>query len=585
MIPEDVIEQVKAAADIVAIIGESVPLKRTGSDWRGPCPFHGGTNRNFAVVPRKQLFHCFVCNEKGNVFSYLMKRFGMDYPSAVRDVARRSGIEVPDERARSGPDPNAPLLSAVSAAHEWFRAQLADAAGAEARRYLEGRGFGAAELGTYEFGLAPRGTAMLDEMARLGIGEDTLEAAGLAVRREEGGLVPRFRGRLIIPIHDLRGRLVAFGGRALGDFEPKYLNSPESAIFHKGRQLYRLHAARQGIRKAEFAILVEGYFDALRLELAGFDNVVAPLGTALTPEQAQLLRRYSGAVTVLYDSDAAGLRATFRAADELLRQGVRVRVATMPPGEDPDTLVAGGGAAALAPILDQAVDVLDRKLQLLAQRGWFDDLEHRRRALDRLLPTIRAASDPITQQLYLGKVADRMQISKQVLEGEMRLQASHYARPSGPAVPPPPAPRSATNDGFTGAESELLKVLLVSPPHAERAREELAPALFEDDAMRELFQGLVDGRLQPGGQLPPGLSHAAEAAWEALRASAEALRDGADLDAMYVGNAQMLLCRPEWRALEALDDPRERAARRKAFQERYPTQYRALHLQRAMRRP
>ncbi|HLS47984.1 MAG TPA: CHC2 zinc finger domain-containing protein, partial [Gemmatimonadales bacterium] len=268
MIPDEIIEQVRESADVLGIIGESVQLKRTGADWRGPCPFHGGKNRNFAVIPKKGLFYCYVCHEAGDVFSYLMKRFGMDYPTAVRDVARRSGIVIPERTEQAGPDPHEPLYTAAAAAHHWFTAQLESLGEAEpARAYLASRDIPLETALRLGLGFAPRGKAFLEEMSRLGIADDVLISAGLTLRRDDGSTGIRFRGRLIFPIHDQRGRVVAFGGRILGEGEPKYLISPESAIFHKGKSLYNLQAARNAIRKEETAIVVEGYFDVIRLVL------------------------------------------------------------------------------------------------------------------------------------------------------------------------------------------------------------------------------------------------------------------------------------------------------------------------------
>ncbi len=584
MIPEEVIEQVRESADILGIIGESVDLKRTGADWRGPCPFHGGKGRNFAVIPRKNLFYCYVCHEAGDIFSYMMKRFGMDYPTAVRDIARRSGIVVPERTERAGPDPNEPLVSAAASAHAWFGEQLRGLPEAEpARAYLAGRDIPldtAMELG---LGYAPRGREMLEEMQRLGITEEALITAGLAIRREDGSVGPRFRGRLIFPIHDLRGRVVAFGGRILGEGEPKYLNSPETPVFHKGKSLYNLYRAKHAIRKEETAIVVEGYFDVIRLVLAGIENVVAPLGTALTADQAVLLRRHAPSVTLLYDSDQAGLRATFRAADELLRQSVRVRVATMPEGEDPDTIVRAGGAAALAPILKDAVDVLERKIQLLAERGWFEGIEHRRSALDRLLPTIRAAADPITRELYLSRVAERTGVSKDVLETEVRL-APRPSEPRPAARPPARPAERAAWPGGERAEANLLRVIIVSPEWRARAREMLAPAHFEVTAHRELFQALL--ALPPGQkveQLPGDLSHEAQLEWVKLREAADSLA-GADIDAIFTATSELLLSRPEWKEIEAISDPVERQARRKDWRRRFPRAAQARSVQSSVRR-
>ncbi|MEK6686940.1 MAG: DNA primase, partial [Gemmatimonadota bacterium] len=421
MIPDEMIEQVRDAADLVAIIGEVVQLKRTGADYRGPCPFHGGTGRNFAVIPRKGLYYCFVCHAGGDVFTWHMKHSGMDYPTAVREVARRVGIVIPDTSVRQGPDPREPLFQAAALAQEFFSQQLREADGAKgARDYLTGRDISAELAGEWGLGYAPPGNALLEEMKRLGVPEAVLLEAGLLHQRDDGGVRPRFRGRLIFPIHDVRGRVVGFGGRLLGPGEPKYLNSPESPIFHKGSLLYHLHLAKGAIRKEETALLVEGYFDVLRLSAAGIEHVVAPLGTGLTEEQGITLRRYAKSVVLLYDSDRAGLRATFRAGDVLLRHGVRVRVATLPPEQDPDSLVASQGAPALLTLVRDAMDILERKLQLLDQRGWLADVQKKREALDRLLPTLRAASDAVVRDLYIGRVAERIGLTRETLEQELR---------------------------------------------------------------------------------------------------------------------------------------------------------------------
>jgi DNA primase len=340
-----------------------------------------------------------------------------------------------------------------------------------------------------DLGYAPSGSAFLDAMKALGVPERSLVESGLAVQRDDGRVHARFRDRLLFPIHDLRGRPVGFGGRLLGPGEPKYLNSPETPIFHKGRQLYNLHQARPAIRQAEAVILVEGYFDVLRLVLAGIDHVVAPLGTALTPEQAALLKRVAPVAILLYDSDQAGLRATFRAGDELLRHGVRVRVTTLPPGDDPDTIVQRGGREALEPLLRDAIDVLERKVQLLDRKGWFSGVEHRREALDRLLPTVRAASDPITRDLYLSLVAERSGVSRDVLDGELKAGPGPLLAPSPPPAARPPRLRRRG----TAGERTLLRLLLTQPGLLDRARGEVNPEWFRHPAAREVFAVLARG--------------------------------------------------------------------------------------------
>ena len=571
-IPDELIETVRDTADLLEIVQETVQLKRQGSDYRGPCPFHNGTGRNFAVIPKKNLYYCFVCHAAGDVFTWYRERFGMDYPTAVREVARRYGIVIPEATERAGPDPREPLYQAADAAQGWFATQLRDNPEAEtARRYLLERQFSldvAAEIG---LGYAPRGSELIAGMKQLGITDEALLDAALVMRRDDGTLYPRFRGRLIFPIHDLRGRTVGFGGRILGAGEPKYLNSPETPIFHKGEQLYHIHLAKHAIRKAGVAIVVEGYFDVMRLALAGSDNVVAPLGTALTEAQATLLKRYTEEVILLYDSDGPGLKATFRAGDVLISHGVRVRVATMPVGEDPDTLVQRGGAAAIEPILHDAVDLLERKLQLLELKGWFGDVRRSREALDRLLSTLRAAADPVTRELYVTRVAERLGIPRDVVATEAAAKPSAAIPRSGAAAPVAPraAPREVPDRGPKppGAEIErkLLRLLLLRPEWLSRAREEVPADRFTVEAFRRIFRALV--ALPPDapiGDALPQLDERARDAWDRLTEAGGA-PEGYDVDREYVGALEALEEITHFPDIAAEVDPMERRRRWQAL--------------------
>jgi len=497
VIATELIEQIKDAADMVQLIGEHVELKRTGADWRGPCPFHGGTHRNFSVVPKKQMYHCFVCHESGDVFTFYMKKFGLDYPSAVREVAGRVGIEVPEARA-VGPDPNEPVYSALGVAAEWFARRLRESDDARAaREYLASRTLGEEIQADFQLGYAPRGDALLEAMRALGIGDDVLARAGLTHTRDDGTVAARFRGRLIFPILDVRGRVVGFGGRILGEGEPKYLNSPESDVYHKGSLLYGLSRARGAIRTEGLAVLVEGYVDCIRLQAAGIGHAVAPLGTSLTGEQAKVLRRYTRSVAIAYDADTPGLKSTFRAADELLRQGLAVSVVTLPDGEDPDTLVAKGGAAPFQELVGKSVDVLERKLQLIDRKGLLADVRGKLLALDRLLPTMRAAADPLIRDAYIGKVAERTGMSREVLEQRVGAVQPGAPRPpvsaAGPAGPvaPPEIP----------AERTVARAMISDPAFAERGVRELAAADFQHPWYRRIFEVLAAGGAAPPDDL------------------------------------------------------------------------------------
>ncbi|MBA3891418.1 MAG: DNA primase [Gemmatimonadaceae bacterium] len=445
MIPNETVERVRDAADAVEIIGEQVKLRRVGTSFRGPCPFHGGKNPNFSVNPKTNAYHCFKCGESGDVFSFVQKRLGLDFVEAVKYVGARAGVDVVEvESRREEKDSREPLWEISAAAAEFFtRALWTEDASAPAREYLATRKLSREVADRFGIGFAPwEGERLRDHLTTLGFTEAQQLEAGLLVRREgengaDAGIRPRFRGRLMFPIHDAQGRTIAFGGRVIGKGEPKYLNSPESPIFTKGRSLYNLHRAKPAARRDERVLVVEGYFDAVRLAASGVEPVVAPLGTALTEGQAEILARLSKTVFLLYDSDQAGLKATFRSADELLRHGASVQVVTLPDGDDPDTYVARHGAEGLERHLASAIDVFERKIQILERGGWFADLRRKRKALDRLIPTIRATSDSLTRDMYLGRASEVSGVSRELLAREAAEEVKPQARGSrGPVSDP-----------------------------------------------------------------------------------------------------------------------------------------------------
>ncbi|MBA4070618.1 MAG: DNA primase [Gemmatimonas sp.] len=521
MIPDEDVERVREAADIVAIISEHVRLKRVGSVFRGPCPFHQGTNNNFSVMPRGG-YTCFVCGEKGNVFTFVQKRLGLTFAEAVKYVGEKAGIEVREVTAqREGPDPREPLWEINATAAAWFRARLwDDERGVHAREYLASRAITREVADDWDLGYAPRELGVLREhMATLGWDSGRLLQAGLLVKREdEDEPRPRFRDRLMFSIHDVSSHVVGFGGRLMGPGEPKYLNSSETDAFHKGLTLYGLHKARGAIRREERAILVEGYFDVVRMAAAGIEPVVAPLGTSLTEGQAELLRRNAKTVFIAYDSDGPGQKATFRAADVLLAQGVAVRVVTMPEGDDPDTYVRAHGREAMEKLLASSLDVFDRKVQLLERGGWFADLQRKRRALDALLPTIRAAKDLLTREMYLARAAEAAKVDRGVLARELDAGHTRRARlaPPPPAArrprdaeedaPPPPAPGPSgpykSTVEASSSERDLVRVMLLHRALADAVIEGVE-RLSEDDADRPEWHDADDQERAPSGLRDP----------------------------------------------------------------------------------
>jgi DNA primase len=504
VIPDEVVEQVRDSADIVQIVGEYVNLKRQGTDFRGPCPFHQGTHRNFSVSPKKRMYYCFVCHEGGDVFHFLQKRLGVEWPAAVKMVGEKSGIEVREvDTRREGPDPREPLWEVNATAAGYFQKILwDDPLGAQARDYLTQRDISREVADQFNIGFAPREIGLLrNYMGTLGFDEARMAAAGLLIQGEDGSEPrPRFRGRLMFPILDSMGRNIGFGGRILGQGEPKYLNSPESPVFSKGKTLYGLNWAKNDIRREDQVLVVEGYFDVVRLMAAGATTVVAAMGTALTDAQAAALRKLTKNVFLLYDSDKAGLQATFRSGDELLRQGVAVRVVTLPEGDDPDTFVKAHGAAALTARLRDAIDVFERKIQLLERAGMFGELHKKRRALDRLLPTLRATADEIMRDLYLSRASEVSGVAREVLEREMRGKPT----PAISVSSPPPAPRISPalrarrgerrvqrSERGDSAEREIIRAILLSRSRLEQIAEKLGAQSLRDPQYRAIYRALI----------------------------------------------------------------------------------------------
>jgi DNA primase len=463
MITDETLERVREAADIVEIIGEQVKLKRAGASYRGACPFHGGKNPNFAVSTRHNSYYCFKCGVKGDVFTFVRERMGLDFVEAVKYVGARSGVEVQETASRRDAqvaDPREPLWEANAAAAEFFQRRLwDDDEGAAARDYLASRRVSREVAETAGLGYAPRDGGLLRaHLHSLGHDDARLIDAGLLVQRE-GRDEPssRFWGRLIFPILDAAGRHVGFGGRVLGAGEPKYLNSAESTVYSKGKLLYGLNWAKHPIRKADRVLVVEGYLDAIRLAGAGIEEAVAPLGTALTEQQAATLVKYTKNVFLLYDSDEAGLKATFRTGLELLRLGVSARVVTLPDGEDPDSYVDKHGPEKLEHHLATAIDIFDRQVQLLERKGWFAELHRKRRAIDKLLPTIRATADPLMRDIYIKRAADAAGVDRELLVREAAAEpARHRGAPgdrapsrtqSGPPAAPPPEQQGSPRGG------------------------------------------------------------------------------------------------------------------------------------------
>jgi len=529
VIPDEVVEEIRARADLVEVVRESVQLTRSGKDWKGKCPVHDDRTPSFYVTPEKGLYKCFGCGEGGDLFGFVMKRTGMEFLDAVRHLGERFGVEI-REVSRAGADSEEPFrlhYEANAFAQAWFRGQLLDPANGErARKYLEGRGIDDATAERFGVGWAPddwqglRGAA-----SKHGFSEDLLLEIGLLTTSERSAEpYDRFRGRLVFPIESVVSRVVAFGGRVLdegGKGRPKYLNSPESPIYWKSEVLYGLGWNRNAIRREGCALVVEGYMDVVALAASGVTHAVATLGTAMTDEHAKLLARYAKNVLLLFDSDDAGIRATFKAADALLAYGVHPLVVTLPSGEDPDTVVRAEGKDGLARYVDSAVDVLDRKLQLLDENGYFGSIDRVRIAVDKLLPTLRATKDSTLRDIYTSRVAERTGVRRETLEEEVVKGQDGSGRVG--RILPHGTGRHDIRSGHSGgrirpnlprlgAERQLLLILLRSPERLDQAQERIGPEEFCDPEYRAIFEALVqDPHLEgPDDGLLPEVSDTLE---------------------------------------------------------------------------
>jgi DNA primase len=507
----DIIDQVRAASDIVQVVGERVPLKKAGASYKGLCPFHNEKTPSFNVVPAKQIFHCFGCGEGGDVFAFVQKTDKIGFAEALKALAARAGITLPtpelsedqrraDEQRKREEDAQVRLLELAAA---WFRRNLEEGSeGKLALDYAKGRGLDEATRERFQLGYAPAdGRTLVAAAQRKGFDEAALLAAGLAIRNERG-LYARFRARLMFPIHDPKGRLCGFGARILGPGEPKYLNSPEGPLFSKGKLLYPWPQAKEALGKQRSALVCEGYMDAIACHQAGLQNAVASLGTALTEEHAKLLKRYVDRVGLVFDADAAGLRAARRAGEPLLGAGLDVRVVRLAGAKDPDELLRRDGSAALQAAVDEAQPLLEFCVQAgLAAAGPQPSPGQRAAVLADSFPLLARLGSASETDAALKAAAAAVGVSEEAARsdyeaykrGESRKPAlkASVGMTGGPGQTPS-GPLSKAPEALVLVEQELLALLVAHPELVEEAKHDLQDSAFcQDDldaALRLLWK-------------------------------------------------------------------------------------------------
>jgi len=493
---KDFVAAVRNAGDIVRLISDYVPLKPGGTRLKGLCPFHHEKTPSFSVDPQLQLFYCFGCQTGGDSFKFVMLYEKLSFAEAVEFLARRWGVPIPRAAPRPENDVRERLLlmNEMSAGH--FRAALTDPnRGRAASEYLARRGVGDATAERFSLGYA---ADSWDEIVRLlaarGFSPAEMQNAGLTVRRKDGnGHYDRFRHRLVFPIRDPAGRVVAFGGRALGDAEPKYLNSPETPTYVKGEHLYGLDVAKDAIRREGFAILVEGYLDLIVLHQAGFENAVASLGTALTPAQVRLLARFAERVVVSYDGDSAGRNAASKTIDLLLERNFEVRVAEIPGGRDPDDYVRQEGAPAYDALVRGASGFLEFLLKKDMSGRDLEQPGEKVGVINALLPRLAHLPNAVERAAWAGKLAEALALDDDLILHELR-SALKAARPSI-------RQRAGGEDPLRDVEARLVAVLLADVAARDHARAVVGSHQLEGSRVAGIVRAIL-GLPERGGPIP-----------------------------------------------------------------------------------
>jgi DNA primase len=530
------IDRVRESTDIAAVIAEHVQLKRTGKTWKALCPFHQEKTPSFHVNPDRQIFKCFGCGEGGDVLHFVMQFEKLSFPEAVELLAGRAGIPLPP-RGGFAPAEEQSVYPVLEWAATLYRRELDGRTGEAARAYLERRGIGRETVERFGLGWAPAGWSFLVGAAEKRYAPPLLQRAGLAVENDRGGFYDRFRGRLVIPIRSPLGRAIGFGARTLGDEEPKYLNSPETEVFTKGRTLYGLPEAREALKARGEAIVVEGYLDAITLSQAGFTHVVASCGTAFTEDQARVLRRYVDRALLVFDGDLAGLRAAWKSAGVFLGVGLDVRVLGLPEGHDPDSYVRSQGAEAMTTLVDRAPGVVGFAHDVLLDR-----LERREDLLKALAYLGSRIGDPIRRRILLQEAAERFRFDEETLSREAARQSGGGTRP---------APKAPVPEGGVEPKDLLGRTWLagVMTREAVAENELLPPGAILESRIRMVYERW--SALRAAGEKNPRGRLLEDPETRSLTAEVLSAEEGEAAFAVVTGRLRERLTRARGKALES----------------------------------
>ncbi|NTW65061.1 MAG: DNA primase [Nitrospirae bacterium] len=504
MYSEDVIRRVRDSVDIYDVVSGYVSLKKAGKNWLGLCPFHSEKTPSFNVNPAKQIFHCFGCGVGGDAFKFLELQEGLNFPEAVKQLASRAGITLPESRPRGdekkSDDERKALLKIIAEAADYFRRELEGPAGSAARAYLAKRGLTETVIRDFSLGYArPEWDGLLKHLRQKGHPPMLLEKAGLIVKRSEGeGHYDRFRGRIIFPIRDISGRVIAFGGRVMDDSLPKYLNSPETPLYSKSNVLYCLDQAKEPARKQGYFIIVEGYLDAIACHQYGAKNAVATLGTALTDGHLRLMRRFAQKLMLIFDPDPAGVKATLRGFELFAGSGMKVNVVSLPDGDDPDTFLKKNGYEAFASCLKGSVKFMDFVLGQVVRSGSTTSIDEKVEQAGEMLGFIAKLPSGIERDHYLRRTAEALDVDEGLLRQEMTKQRTAHAGPrerTAAGTPPHKGQRPR-------AEEMLIHLMLRDETIARSLSEQITPEDFTDPLYRRAAERIFSV-VKSGGELHP----------------------------------------------------------------------------------
>ncbi len=491
LIPENILEDILGRLDIVEVISGYIPLKRAGRNFKANCPFHHEKTPSFMVSPDRQIYHCFGCGESGNAFKFLMRHERLEFPEAVELLARKTGVILPEIHDSS--NANASISSQLYKINElaalFYENNLYTPLASAARKYLIGRGIKEETAKLFRLGLSlDKWDGLINYLRAKNAPLSLMEKAGLILAKEGGGYYDRFRNRIIFPIFDIKAKVAGFGARVLDNSLPKYVNSPETPVYTKGKCLFGLNFAKDAIRQEDFAVVVEGYLDFIIPYQEGVCNIVASSGTALTEEQIRLLKRYTHNIVMVYDGDSAGQMATLRALDMLIEEGLNVRVTPLPEGFDPDSFVRKNGVGVFKEKVKNAENLFDYKLKVLKSRYNVKEIEGKAKISSEMLPTISKFSNAVLKSEYLKKLADELNVNEDALLQEIgKLKDT---KPAFQAIRPDAQTKKPINVSPT--EKLLIKLMLEEVELIKHVRQHLQPQDFQDKLTAKIVSTMYE---------------------------------------------------------------------------------------------